>query len=34
MILHGDAFALEELRKGNRTHPSVVRYFEFLGIAA
>ncbi|SEH78493.1 hypothetical protein SAMN05216228_1008119 [Rhizobium tibeticum] len=32
MILHGDTFALEELRKGNRMHPSVVRYFEFLGI--
>lgn len=34
MILHGDAFALEELRKGNRIHPSVIRYFEFLGISA
>lgn len=34
MILHGDAFALEELRRGNRAHPSVVRYFEFLGIPA
>jgi hypothetical protein len=34
MILHGDAFALEELRRGNRTHPHVIRYFEFLGIPA
>ncbi|TBH13958.1 hypothetical protein ELG68_23750 [Rhizobium leguminosarum] len=32
MILHGDAFALEELREGNRSHPCVIRYFQFLGI--
>jgi hypothetical protein len=32
MLLHGDMFALEELRKGNRTHTRVARYFDFLGI--
>jgi len=33
MLLHGDRDALELLRAGNRTHPSVSRYFDHLGIA-
>lgn len=32
MVAAGDMAALEELRAGNRAHPSVVRYLEFLGL--
>jgi len=34
MVVHGDFEALEQLRAGNRHHPSVLRYFDALGIPA
>ena len=34
MMLQGDHEALELLREGNRTHPSVKRFFDFLGLPA
>lgn len=33
MVMHGDREALELLRSGNRTHPDVVIYFDFVGIS-
>lgn len=32
MVMHGDFETLEILRNGNRTHESVVRYFQHLGL--
>lgn len=32
MVIHSDMSALELFRAGNRSHPRVFRYFEFLGI--
>lgn len=32
MVLAGDMEALERLRSGDRAHPSVARYYDFLGL--
>ena len=32
MVIHGDLKALEMLRTGRRSEPSVRRYLEFLGL--
>lgn len=32
MVHHGDFEALEMLRAGNRSHPAVTRYIDYLGL--